>query len=184
MGFPKGYSTACYPKGEQKTQAWQDERLTLIGNSWNVFVVAWLLNQLSGVLGLGPFLSLSQVVEQCSPGGGRGLQCFLLRPFMRAPRRAPVQGDETGLAQKLAGMASLKGEDILLSGITAFGRVFLPTFGAGEPFAVGDGMDNRNVSIVWSYELCTPPCAGAQERKDGYKAGLCISLILWCACVA
>lgn len=40
MGFPKGYSVSCYPKGEQKTQAWQDERLTLIGNSWNVFVVA------------------------------------------------------------------------------------------------------------------------------------------------
>lgn len=43
MGFPKGYSVACYPKGEQKTQAWQDERLTLIGNSWNVFVVACCL---------------------------------------------------------------------------------------------------------------------------------------------
>lgn len=117
MGFPKGYSVACFPKGEQKTQARQDERLTLIGNSWNVFVIAWLLSQLSGVLGLGPSLTLRQVVQQCSPGGGQGLQIFLLCPFMRPPRRQEEE-HETMLVQKLAGMASLKGEDILLQAQT------------------------------------------------------------------
>ena len=88
MGFPRGYTVQCYPKQEQNTQAWQDERLTLVGNSWNVFVVAWLLTQLSLVLGIGPRLSLREVVEQCAPGGGRTLQSFLLRPFMRSPRKA------------------------------------------------------------------------------------------------
>ncbi|CAK9000910.1 unnamed protein product, partial [Durusdinium trenchii] len=63
MGFPRGYTVQCYPKQEQNTQAWQDERLTLVGNSWNVFVVAWLLTQLSLVLGIGPRLSLREVVE-------------------------------------------------------------------------------------------------------------------------
>ena len=38
MGFPKGYSTACYPKGEQKTQAWHDERGTSL--SWHGFLVS------------------------------------------------------------------------------------------------------------------------------------------------
>ena len=118
MGFPKGYSTACYPKGQQKTQAWQDERLTLIGNSWNVFVVAWMLSQLCHILGLVPHLKLQQVMQQCSPGGGQGLQSFLLRPFMRVPRRVPEQGGETDLVRKLAGMASLKGEDVLLQAQT------------------------------------------------------------------
>ena len=118
MGFPKGYSTACYPKGQQKTQAWQDERLTLHGNSWNVFVVAWMLSQLCEMLGLVPHLSLQQVMQQCSPGGGQGLQSFLLRPFMRVPRRGPEQPCETVLVQKLAGMASLKGEDVLLQAQT------------------------------------------------------------------
>ena len=62
MGFPKGYTVQCYPKQEQKTQAWQDERMTLIGNSWNVFVVAWLLSQLSLVLGVGPRLTLREIL--------------------------------------------------------------------------------------------------------------------------
>ena len=103
MGFPKGYSVACYPKAVQKTQAWQDERLTLVGNSWNVFVIAWLLGQLCGMLGLAPQFSLQQVMQQCSPGGGQGLQSFLLRPFMRTPHRATSQGDDVVLVRKLAG---------------------------------------------------------------------------------
>ena len=32
-----------------------DERKTLIGNSWNVTVVTWLISQLGGQLGLCPF---------------------------------------------------------------------------------------------------------------------------------
>ena len=114
MGFPKGYTVQCWPKQEQHTQAWQDERMTLIGNSWNVFVVAWLLSQLSWVLGVGPRLTLREVVEQCLPGGGRTLQSFLLRPHMRPPHTAPVDDNDTLLVKKIAGLTSLKGEDILL----------------------------------------------------------------------
>ena len=81
MGFPKGYTVQCCPKQEQRTQAWQDERMTLIGNSWNVFVIAWLLAQLSWILGVGPCMSSREIVEHCLPGGGRTLQSFLLRPY-------------------------------------------------------------------------------------------------------
>ena len=114
MGFPRGYTVQCYPKHEQNSEAWQDERLTLIGNSWNVFVVAWLLSQLSLVLGLGPRLSLREVVQQCSPGGGHMLQTFLLRPFMRRPRDGVAAENPEELVRKISGLLSLKGEDILL----------------------------------------------------------------------
>ena len=103
MGFPKGYTVQCYPKQEQKTQAWQDERMTLIGNSWNVFVVAWLLSQLSLVLGVGPRLTLREILatsfhassSYCNPDrcrcGPRAEDCWL---------------------------TSLKGEDVLLQSLS------------------------------------------------------------------
>ena len=74
--------------------------------------MAWLLSQLSEVL------SLEQVMQQCSPGGGQTLQSLLLRPFMRVPRQIAEAGNEAQLVKKLAGMASLKGEDVLLQAQT------------------------------------------------------------------
>ena len=118
---PYQYQTKFRVQGKHQNtrlQAWQDERLTLIGNSWNVFVVAWLLSQLSAVLGLGPVLSLEQVMQQCSPGGGQTLQSLLLRPYMRVPRQSATAGNEAQLVKKLAGLASLKGEDVLLQAQT------------------------------------------------------------------
>ena len=160
MGFPKVYSVACYPKALQKTQAWQDERLTLVGNSWNVFVIAWLLGQLCGMLGLTPHLSLQQVMQQCSPGGGQGLQSFLLRPFMRAPRRATTQGDDVALVQKLAGLASLKGEDLLLQAQTEDPVRYHRD---GGPSVDGGGVDSRSTSTVWSSGQCIPHSAGLER---------------------
>ncbi len=49
MGFPLGYTSRCLPKSESNTVKLLDERLTLLGNSWNVTVVVWLLGQLFGV---------------------------------------------------------------------------------------------------------------------------------------
>ena len=43
MGFPRGYTTQCCPKGQRQGSTWLDERMSLIGNSWCVFVIAWLL---------------------------------------------------------------------------------------------------------------------------------------------
>ena len=42
------------------------------------------------------------------------MQSFLLRPYTRPPRTATVEHDDTLLAKKIAGLTSLKGEDILL----------------------------------------------------------------------
>ena len=43
MGFPKNYTANCLPKKDQGSVWHNDCRLTLIGNSWNVTVVTWLL---------------------------------------------------------------------------------------------------------------------------------------------
>ena len=43
MGFPVGYTAPCVPKAEQQGEKYDDSRLSLIGNSWQVGVIVWLL---------------------------------------------------------------------------------------------------------------------------------------------
>ena len=117
MGFPRGYTSQCFAKGSRKGMAWVDERLSLIGNSWCVFVIAWLLYCLGMPRGLCRACSLSELMQRCRPGGGRSLQGFLLRPFMRVPR-TPVEPLDDRLARKLTGMVSGKGEDLLLQALS------------------------------------------------------------------
>ena len=113
MGFPRGYTMNCLPKSKQRGSQWVDERLSLVGNSWCVFIIAWLLYCLGVPRGLCNKMSLSDLMRQCKPGGGSVLQGFLLRPFMRVPCTplAPVQD---ALIRKLSGLVSGKGEDLLL----------------------------------------------------------------------
>ena len=113
MGFPKGYTAHCLPKGQRRGTDWTDERLSLIGNSWCVFVIAWLLHCLGVPRGLCNRLSMEELMRQCQPGGGTRLQGYLLRPFMRVPRTS-VEPQPDLLARKLTGLVSGKGEDLLL----------------------------------------------------------------------
>lgn len=114
MGFPRGYTLNCLPKKEQGTTAHMDTRLTLVGNSWNVTVVAWLLSKLGFLLGMNDPLSVQQVVERTAPGSTTDFQTFLQRPLMK-PSRAKPQGDgEKRLVYKFLSQVSLKGEDIML----------------------------------------------------------------------
>ena len=118
MGFPLGYTSRCLPKSEAKTTKLVDERLTLLGNSWNVTVVVWLLGQLFGRLGLCETPSPSRCVQLTSPGGDKKLQSLLLRPCLGPPlrHRESTKADlEVQLVKKLTGLISIKGEDILLS---------------------------------------------------------------------
>ncbi|CAK9076967.1 Tyr recombinase domain-containing protein (Fragment) [Durusdinium trenchii] len=43
MGFPLDYTKNCVVKAEQKGRSYDDARLSLLGNSWQVGVVAWLI---------------------------------------------------------------------------------------------------------------------------------------------
>ena len=114
MGFPKDSTQNCMPKGEQKSQAYLDTRLTLIGNSWNVTVVAWFLSQLGERLGLNETLSVGDVVQRTAPGCDRNLLTFLYRPPMVGKVGTPGTGKALDLVYKLMTLVGMKGEDISL----------------------------------------------------------------------
>ena len=114
LGFPLHYTSTCWGKSERKKEGYQDARLTLLGNSWSVPVVGWLLSQLLSKLGQGAPLTPQQVVERVSAQvGPRPSRVGLVRlPLARAK---VGEGSAHELAFKLCNLVSLKGEDILLS---------------------------------------------------------------------
>ena len=126
MGFPVDYTLNCVTKQQRGTQHHQDVRHSLVGNSWSVPVVAWLLSQLFGPLGLCPRYTPQELVDLLTPDQ----QIFLQSRLWRRPLR-PLRGDapEAGqlLVRKLSNMISVKGEDILLttpsSQLTRFHRL-------------------------------------------------------------
>ena len=118
MGFPRNYTVNCLPKAKQGTQEHVDARLSLVGNSWNVTVVAWILSQLGTLLGLNDPLAVQDVVARTSPGCSRDFQTYLQRPLMEQ-NRAPVNhGCAVKLIHKLLTLVSVKGEDLMLQAST------------------------------------------------------------------
>jgi len=116
MGFPLGYTIQCLPKKDHGTEKHTDCRLSLLGNSWCVPVVAWLLVKLLQPLGLVEPTSVQEVVNRLTPGWGRSLQSLLLRPPISCSTASAPCSVE--LVQRLCSLVSLKGEDILLQGST------------------------------------------------------------------
>ena len=116
LGFPRGFTVQCMGKAKQGSQEHVDRRMTLLGNSWSVPVVAWLLGQLGCVLGLNPALSVQDIVERTAPGCTKDFQTFLQRPPMTAKRSKVVLGNELRLVRKLCSLISVKGDDLLLQG--------------------------------------------------------------------
>lgn len=113
MGMPLGYTQHCRPKSERSGVDYNDERLSLVGNAWCVQVVAWLIGCLTAPLGLSSRFTPQQIVLACRPGGAGDLQRLLSRPPLRRELVVPAaQGDR--LVKKLAGLVSMKGEDLLL----------------------------------------------------------------------
>lgn len=115
MGYPRRYIYQCLPKQFQGSQRHEDMRCSLVGNSWNIVTVAWLLSQLGEVLGLNPKVSAQQVVDRAVPGTSSDFQTFLLRPSMRVVRKSPISANEKLLVSKLLKQISVKGDDLLLS---------------------------------------------------------------------
>eukprot|EP00438_Fugacium_kawagutii_P025255 Skav212857 [mRNA] locus=scaffold786:244787:247873:+ [translate_table: standard] len=68
MGFPRDFTVQCLPKQQHGSVLHTDTRLSLIGNSWNVTVVTWLLSQLGAALGVSPLLDAQQCVDRTQPG--------------------------------------------------------------------------------------------------------------------
>ncbi|CAK9014962.1 6E)-farnesyl diphosphate synthase) (Dimethylallyltranstransferase) (Farnesyl diphosphate synthase) (Geranyltranstransferase) [Durusdinium trenchii] len=114
-GMEDGEEEACEEDEAEQTGAkWDDTRLSLIGNSWHVGVVAWLLEQLLGPLGFCRRQSVQEIVDYLTPGGSRTLQGMLLRPPLMSTKRL-VTSLEKPLLLKLLGLVSMKGEDLMVT---------------------------------------------------------------------
>ena len=118
MGFPVGYTRLCVPKQLQKGQDYENIRMTLLGNSWQVGVISWLLAQLFYPLGLCEVQHPSQLLPRLTPGGGQRLQSVLLRPPLGRSLGSGSTKDETTLVRKMMGITSMKGDDLLLQGVS------------------------------------------------------------------
>ena len=113
LGFPLGYTGNCVAKSARKLTSTNDTRLTLLGNSWSVPVVAWLLNQLLRMLGMAAAMNPAEIMKLCRPGAAASLQERLVR-LPLSHRKGSFSG-QGALAWKLANLISLKGKDILLT---------------------------------------------------------------------
>ena len=113
MGMPLDYTAPCWPKSQRGAVTYVDARLTLIGNAWSVPVISYLVYCLCRPLGLCKSFSLQQKVQAIKPGGSGELQRLLLRPPIRR-HLVPAPVDGVQLVKKLAGLVSIKGEDLLL----------------------------------------------------------------------
>ena len=112
LGFPLDYTRRCLVKSLEGSTAHNDCHLTLLGNSWSIPVVAYLLYCLFRTLGLLPKLSLASLVERLTPGREHFLSSLLMRPPLRQTTKSGSV--QQGLVARLMGQVSVKGEDILL----------------------------------------------------------------------
>ena len=113
MGFPVGYTKPCRGKQQQKGVAYLDARHRLIGNSWQVGVVVYLLSCLFSPLGFCEPLVAQQLVHLLTPGNVANLATLLLRPPLGKLTKT-VSDHSASLVRRVLGLASVKGEDLLL----------------------------------------------------------------------
>ena len=114
LGFPLNFTAGCLPKNRQKGDEYNDCRLTLLGNTWSVVVVASLLGQLLTRLGMLGLRTPQDHLNQTSPGGCPSVQGRLIRLALNPGKQAQEDASQL-LAQRLCNLISIKGEDILLS---------------------------------------------------------------------
>ena len=115
LGFPVGYTRGCLPKNKRKDASYNDVRLTLLGNSWSVPVVAWFLGQLLAPLGFVPPHSPQVIMDKLKPEHVQMLQAKLFRPPLNPIRETASSYDQGDLVGRLTNLLSIKGEDILLT---------------------------------------------------------------------
>ena len=116
LGFPAQYTKQCLPKALHDSIQHQDTRLTLLGNSWSIPVIAVLLSYLFEILGISEPVSLQQVVDKLAPGKGISWQSILLRPPLH--HSASTLPPNHFLTRELCSLVSLKGEDLLVQSQT------------------------------------------------------------------
>ena len=116
LGFPLHFTKQCMAKQFHETEEHRDCRLSLLGNSWSVPVVCWILSRLFVLLGLMDEVSVQELVDRLKPGGSSKLSTLLLRPPLGFS--TSTLSSSKLLVRKLCGLVSLKGEDLMLQGTT------------------------------------------------------------------
>ncbi|CAE8625209.1 unnamed protein product, partial [Polarella glacialis] len=121
LGFPRGYTQACLPKGvrSSRPRLWEDTRLSLLGNSWSVPVVSWLLKNLLVAERLIAEISLQTLVARFNPRELCGsLHQLLDRPPLGSlPPNLPGSNEalELALVRNISKSSSSKGSDVKMT---------------------------------------------------------------------
>ena len=116
LGYPVNYTKQCLKKQLHGSEEHVNCRLTLLGNSWSIPVVTWIISCLVSLLGFCEPVSLQEIIRRLCPGAPTDLQSLLLRPPLGHSTK--TLSCSTTLVRKLAGLTSLKGEDLLLQSHT------------------------------------------------------------------
>ena len=114
MGLPVGYTQMCAPKSQRKSSECNDKRLTLVGNSWAVPIVAWLIGQLLSSRGVGRALSPSEIMDRLMLDGNPYIHSRLMRPPLNVDQQKSSV-PETALAAQLGRLVSTKGADLMFT---------------------------------------------------------------------
>ena len=118
LGFPLGYTSNCCGKADRKGDHYNDVRLSLLGNTWSVPVVAVLLNGLFSQQGLTESRTPQEIVDELTPGTAPTVQGRLFRlPLNQG--RGISDNAASQLASRLSNLVSIKGEDIMLTTSTS-----------------------------------------------------------------
>ena len=114
LGFPLHFTAPCTGKSQRKGASYQDTRLTLLGNTWSVPVVASLLSQLFSRLGFIEPLCPQAILDSMIPTSAPTMQGRLFRLPLN-PLRGQVDNVQAQLATRFTNLISIKGEDIMLT---------------------------------------------------------------------
>ena len=116
LGFPLDYTYNCFTKTDikGKPRAHEDARLTLLGNTWSVPVVAYFFIQLLRPLGLCAVQRLQTVLETLFSETPQVSEALL--SWRALGRPGPVSDADLPrrLSEKLVTLVSAKGEDVML----------------------------------------------------------------------
>lgn len=147
LGFPLDYTARCYPKSQQNSTAWTDCRLTLLGNSWSVPVVCYLLHSLFLTLGLNTPLTMQDLVRPLTPEEEDNLSSL---PPCDALHNWEVQAKVW--CESFWDRFRLRGKICCFRWVVTF-RQSQGNFGAGVRLQVGSGQVQLSTSMCSNFGL-------------------------------
>ena len=154
LGFPVDYTRRCLVKSMEGSTTHNDCRLTLLGNSWSIPVVAYLLYCLFRMLGL----ELATLVERLTPGREQFLSSLLMRPPARQTTKAGSAQQGLSLLRERISCSSWG--PISQRDITVCERPSRASSGGGKMWQVGAGREMLSTSTHWSCVRSKQPLSG------------------------